>query len=96
MAMHYSCGRFGRGIPGEPRVIVVAADINNTALQGASFNEGVEDGEGPNRKRDGEGLSGENKPFAALIESLAAAPSCQGRCLFTTWPLRVSLLGSFH
>lgn len=95
--MHYSCGRFGRGIPGEPRVIVVAADINNTALQGASFNGGgVEDGKGPNRKRDGEGLSGEKKPFAALIESLAAAPSCQGRCLFTTWPLRESLLGSFH
>lgn len=57
---------------------------------------GVEDGEGPNRKRDREGLSGENKPFAALIESLAAAPSCQGRCLFTAWLLRESLLESFH
>lgn len=35
------------------------------------------------------GVSGENKPFAALIESLslAAAHSCQGKCLFTTRPL---------
>lgn len=49
---------------------------------------GVEDGEGPDMKRDREGLSGENKPFAALIESLAALPSRQGRRLFTTWPLK--------
>lgn len=49
--MHYSCSRFGRGIPGEPRVIVVAADINNTALQGACFNGGVEDGEGPKQEK---------------------------------------------
>lgn len=42
-------------------------------------------------KRDREGLSGENKPFAALIESLAALPSHQGRRLFATWPLKESL-----
>lgn len=75
--MHYSCGRFGGGIPGEPRVIVVAADINNTAMRGASFNEGGGGWGGPKpggggKKKgegDGEGPSGENKPFAALIES---------------------------
>lgn len=48
-------------------------------------------GRAHDRKRDREGLSGENKPFAALIESLAAVPSCQGRRLFTTWPLKESL-----
>lgn len=80
------------GFPGEPRVIVVAADINNAAMKGACFNwGGAEDGEGPDRERDREGLSGENKPFAALIESLAAVPSCQGRRSFTTWPLKESL-----
>lgn len=42
MAMHNSCGRFGRGVPGELGVIVVAADINNTVLQGGSFIGGVE------------------------------------------------------
>ena len=38
---------------------------------------------GPNRRK-----GGENKPFAALIESLtlAAALSRQGNCLFTIWP----------
>lgn len=51
MAMHYSCGRFGRGIPGEPRVIVVAADINNTALQGASFNGGGGGWGGPKQEK---------------------------------------------
>lgn len=40
MAMHYSYGRFGRGFPGEPRVIVVAADINNAAMKRACFNQG--------------------------------------------------------
>lgn len=35
------------------------------------------------------GVSGENKHAAALIESpdLDASHSCQGECLFTTWPL---------
>lgn len=51
MAMHYSCGRFGRGIPGELRVIVVAADINNTALQGASFNGGGGGWGGPKQEK---------------------------------------------
>lgn len=35
--MHNSWGRFGRGVPGEFCAIVVAADINNTASQGASL-----------------------------------------------------------
>ncbi len=44
---------------------------------------------GTSRRKDGGEISGENKPFAALIESLslAAALSRQGECLFTTWPL---------
>lgn len=44
---------------------------------------------GASRRKDGGKISGENKPFAALIESLslAAALSRQGKCLFTTWPL---------
>lgn len=70
----------------------MAADINNTASQGASFigegSSGREVGWARGGKRMG-WVSGENKPFAALIESLslAAARSCQGECLFTTQPL---------
>lgn len=41
------------------------------------------------KKEVGGAVSGENKPFAALIESLslAAARPCQGKCLFTARPL---------
>lgn len=52
--MHNSWSRFGRGVPGELCAIVVAADINNTASQGASFIGGWgEGGVGTSRRRDG-------------------------------------------
>lgn len=62
------------GVPGERCAIVVAADINNTASQGASFIAGVvvvEEGR-RKKKKDGRGLiSGEQKAlFPALIEWL--------------------------
>jgi len=45
--MHNSWSRFGRGVPGDFFAIVVAADINNTASQRASFMGGGGDsGEG--------------------------------------------------
>lgn len=42
------------GIPGEPRVIVVAADINNAAMKGACFNR-VGGGWGGPRYEKGQG-----------------------------------------
>lgn len=63
----------------------MAAHINNTASQGASFTVGVVVGGGHEQEKGWGGeISGENKPFTALIESpsLAAARSCQeGVCL---------------
>lgn len=50
---------------------------------------------GPGRRRDGGGeISGENKPFAALIESLSLsiAAVLSRKCLFTTWPLWESFI----
>lgn len=42
----------------------------------------------------GGGISGENKPFAALIESLSLsiAAALSRKCLFTTWPLWESFI----
>lgn len=57
---------------------------------------GVEDGEGPNRKRDGEGLSGENKPFAALIVSGCSSIMSKKMVVHHMAIERVTFLGSFH
>lgn len=56
----------------------MAADINNTALQGASFIGGVAVGGrwGEHKQARGwmgGGISWENKPFGALMETLSLA-----------------------